>query len=102
MLEELNGTRKKGTYAGNRLKKFISRNSFFEPKFRKEAEKGRSSFAKPEKLKGNAISQGIANFLGRKERSEESELEKVPEKLTRITVQGAELRQKELDKQRNR
>ncbi len=92
MLEELDGTCKKKTYAGNRLKKFVLRNSFFKLEFQEKAEEGESGFAKSGKSKGNAISQGITNFLRREERSEESELKRVPEKLTRITIRGAESR----------
>ncbi len=56
LLKELDSTCKKGIYAGSRLKKFVSKNSFFKLKFQKEAKEGESGFAKPGKLKGNAIS----------------------------------------------
>ena len=102
MLKKLDSTCKKGTYASSRLKKFISKNSFFKLKFRKEVKEGRSGFAKPGKPKSNATNQGIANFSERKKKSEESKLEKVLKKLIRITVQGVESKQKELNKQRNR
>ena len=98
MLEELNSTCKKGTYTSSRLKKFVLRNGFFELEFRKEAKEEGSGFAKPRKSKGNATSQRTANFLGREERSEEFELEKVSKKLIRITVQGIKSRQKKLNK----
>ena len=56
MLEELDGTCKKRTYASNKLKKFVSRNGFFKSEFRKEAEEEGSGFAKLRKSKGNATS----------------------------------------------
>ncbi len=55
MLKELDSICKKGIYAGNRLKKFVLRNGFFELEFREEAEEGENGFAKLGKLKDSAI-----------------------------------------------
>lgn len=92
LLEELDGTKKNGTYAGSRLKKFVLRHGLFEPEDTEEEEEEAEPLPGP-----GASSHGTANL------SEGEEIEEHTKENTRkTTLRGAKSRKEEIDDQKNR